>query len=232
MSSDYFDKPTEGYRIDKFLILSKDGKVLHRQNASELLKQVNREGYDALEMTHFNSFYQIPEITGPAPDYIKERNFILNSKRVGIFIVSADLKKVLHFRRIKSSADHQVHDAQILPNGHLIYFNNTHVPDEEGKNNYSTIEELDLNSEKMVFEFKAEPKGSFYSRHCGGVQRIDEDRVLFSHMLTGTYLFSQKKKDFQSHMFQTHLGEGGRFFPSQQVKAMDLRSFLSHWKSN
>jgi hypothetical protein len=229
MSSDYIPKDGENYRIDRFVVLSKEGKVLHSESAANYMKQVNEKGYAKSELTHFNSFYEIPEITGNAPEYIKKGNYIVNSYGVGVFILSSDLKKVLHFRKIHTSFWNSIHDAQILPNGRMIYFNNSGLYTSQ-KIDFSTIEEMDLNTNKIEFEFRASPEATFFSLHCGGVQKIDEDNILFSHMLTGTYVYSKKKKTIVKYLYQTHMVDFFRFFPSQQVKAVDVRAFMSHWK--
>jgi hypothetical protein len=229
MSSDFSNKDGASYRIDRLVVLSREGKVLMSESAADYMNQAGQAGYSKSEMTHFNSFYEIPEVKGKVPEYIKKGNYIANSNTVGTFILSADLKKVLHFRKIHTSYNHQIHDVQILPNGRMIYFNNSHNFSSQ-KVYFSTIEEMDLDNSEIEFEFRADPEATFFSRHCGGVQKFDEDTLVFSHMLTGTYVYSKKKKAITHYSYQTHLHEFGRFSPSQQVKALDLRSFLAHWK--
>lgn len=219
-------------RQDLFRVLSMDGKVLHEAPAQDYLKQIKQENHQftPTELTHFNSFYEIPPMNEglKLPDYIRPGNFILNAYRLGILIVSADLKTVLHYRSLTNSKNNQTHDAQILPNGKLIYFNNEA---QDGGQNilHSSIDEIDLNQDKQTIIFTAEPKEMFFSRHCGGVQYLDQDHVLFSHMLAGTYIYSMKDKKIISNLYRTHLNQQ-RFYPAQQVKALDLKKFLSHWK--
>jgi hypothetical protein len=225
-------KPVENKNntvVDKFMVISLDGKVLLQSDSSELLKQVKFKTYTPKELTHINSFYEIPKLisTRVLPDYLKEGNFILNSFRSGIFILSADLKKVLHNFTLPSSLVHQVHDVQVLENGNLLYFNNM-VTGQQSEGPHSSIEEYDLVENKTVLEFTSNPKQMFFSLFCGGVQQLDQDLVLFSHMLTGTYVFSRKNNRIESSIHGTHFMHG-RFFPSQQVKSVDLKKFLSHW---
>lgn len=215
---------------DTYMVLAMDGKILHQGDSTDLLRQVKLAPYyPGKELSHINSFYEIPKLSTARilPDYLKEGNYILNSYRLGIFILSPDLKKVLHHFKIASSQAHQVHDAQVMENGNILFFNNMGLDSTE-ENPYSTIEEYDLVENKTVFEFAANPKQLFYSLFCGGVQQLDEDLILFSHMLTGTYIYSKKNNRMVASIFGTHFMHD-RFFPSQQVKAMDLRKFLSHW---
>ena len=218
------------FRIDRFLVLDLMGKVLHQQDAENILHQINqKEPYSAHELAHFNSFYEIPkiEMRNPPP-YLKEGNFIVNSYHMGLFILSSDLQKVLFHKTLRFSDHHNIHDAQILSNGHLLYFNN-HVAGSGEQAPYSAIQEIDLLKNKVVHEVTAQPKPLFFSRHCGGVQILDQDHMLFSHQLTGTYIYSKKQKKITHNLYQTHLSNG-EFYPSQQVKAQDLTSFLEHWK--
>ena len=218
-------------RQDMFRIISMDGKIIHEAHAVDYLKQINQKNFvfSEEEITHFNSFYEIPPMDSKLklPNYIKAGNFILNAYKLGVFIVSPDLKTVLHHRSLSNSKFDQTHDVQILPNGKLIYFNNR--AQDEGKSIlFSSIDEIDLTQEKLNILFNSEPKQMFFSRHCGGVQYLDNDHILFSHMLAGTYIYSLKEKKILVNLYRTHLDQG-RFYPVQQIKALDLEKFLSHW---
>lgn len=217
-------------RYDRFLVLDLDGKILHEQNSLELLKLIKlKYQYSDQEVSHFNSFYEIPEITNKkVPSFIKAGNYILNSYRLGVFVLSPDLSKVLFHKMLDQSEEHQIHDVQILTNGNLIYFNNV-TKNKMNNNDYSSIQEINLNNFKVEFEYTAKPKQMFFSRHCGGVQVLDEDTLLFSHMLTGTYIYSKQSNSVITNIYQTHF-VNKRFYPSQQVKAVNLKRFLSFWK--
>jgi hypothetical protein len=214
---------------DTFMVLSLDGKILHQGDSTDLIKQVELQPYSESELSHLNSFYEIPKLSSKRvlPEYLKEGNYILNSYRQGIYILSSDLKKVLHHFTIPTSLVHQVHDVQVLENGNIIYFNNV-VLEKTEKNPYSSIEEYDLVEKRIVLQFTSNPKQFFYSVFCGGVQELDQDLILFSHMLTGTYIYSKKSNTIVASIVGTHYMHD-RFFPSQQVKAVDLRKFLTHW---
>lgn len=218
-------------RQDKFQVLDLAGNIIAEELADTYLKQIKeKKPFSELELTHFNSFYEIPTLNEglKLPEYVKPGNFILNSYRLGYFIVSSDLKLVLHREKFNGSTDHQTHDAQILPDGKLIYFNNIHSESEKS-NAFSSVDEIDLTQNKSTVLFMASPKQAFFSRHCGGVQYLDKDHVLFSHMLAGTYIYSLKDQKMVSNIYRTHLN-GHKFYPAQQVKALNLKKFLSHWK--
>ena len=216
--------------VEKFMVLDLDGKILFQATSEDLLRQVPVKMYAPNQQTHLNSFYEIPKLKTDRvlPSFLKEGNFILNSYRLGVFILSPDLKKVLHHFVFKSSIANQVHDVQVLETGNILFFNNMSV-DSQKRNPFSAIQELDMVTNEIIFSFSGTPAGVFYSLFCGGVQELDQEHVLFSHVLTGTYIYSRKTKQIIMNMHETHFRDG-LFIPAQQVKMMDLRSFLTHWK--
>lgn len=230
LASNFIDKEQQKIRSDRFLVIDFSGKILLDQSAEEILQQIkSQHHYSKLELTHFNSFYEIPDLQiKNAPSYLKAGNYILNAYKLGVFILSADLKKVLFHQKFAVSDNHQIHDVQVLPNGNILYFNNL-ASGGSHEAPFSAIQEMNLASGKIEFEFTATPKQTFMSRHCGGVQILDKEYLLFSHMLTGTYIYSRKTKRIESNIFQTHFVDN-RFYPAQQVKAQDLTRFLSFWK--
>jgi hypothetical protein len=93
----------------------------------------------------------------------------------------------------------------------------------------SAIQEMDLGTDKIVFQFPGKPMTLFYSEVSGGVQHLDSDHLLFSHLVSDSYIYSRSKKDIVWFSFNTHkLNQS--FVVIQQVKLFDLRLFLSHWK--
>lgn len=243
LSSEVVKRKEKSCRVDKLMVISMEGKVLHTVLSDDLMKQAKmRErarpaGANLLkdigtpfELSHFNSFYEIPKMTvDSAPKFLQtEGAYVVNGLADAIFILSPDLKSLIHTLNIPQSTDHQVHDVQVLSNAHLLYFNNM-TSDSSDLNRISAIQEKDLKTEKMVFEFRAEPEAMFYSAFSGGVQALDDDHILFSHVTTGTYIYSKAKKELLSAIVHTHFTLG-KSFPSQQVKALDLTKFLAHWK--
>lgn len=240
-----------GLREDVFYVFDLSGKLLHTQKSSELLKSKNLHSLKwpmhpltlngvnlTQEISHFNSIYDIPQLTKKSSlSWLKEGNIVLNASSSGIFIMSPDLSEVLHHINYQGSTYHRLHDVQIKPNGHFLIFNNLvavgkpepyYLIGPHPKMNYSAIQELDPATLKVVNEFTAKPKQMFYSWVCGGVQELDDDLWLFTHFLTGTYIYSKSKKDLVASIPGTN-ADDQRFNPTQQVKAQDLTLFLSHW---
>jgi hypothetical protein len=244
LSSDVFKHKNENKRQDKFLILSLDGKILHEQLAASLFKDASiplkelpmfstmaKQLNAPNEISHFNSFYEIPALYKKSPaSYIKEGNVIVNSIEWGFFILSPDLNKVLHHASFKNSQDHHVHDLQVNQNGNLIYFNNTVNGNPESKIAYyrhSEINEVHPVTYKMINVFSGSPKQLFHSPICANIQELTSELWLFTHFLTGTYIYSKLSKKIIANITETHY-DGEKYIPSQQVTAEDLTKFLSH----
>lgn len=253
LSSELVETPQGPVRTDVILVISLDGKVLHRQSGVEIMKQAKQESINffmanqlaeifktKIENTHFNSVYEIPKITNKnVPSYIKEGNIIVNGLVLGIHILSPDLKTVLFQKKFDTSYNHWVHDVQVKSNGNVIYFNNIDaIPGKplypiilSGQNpeNYSSsVQELDPLMKKIIFNFSASPKSLFFSWVCGSVQELSSDILLFTHYLNGAYIYSKSKKTTLATVPGTN-ADYHRIVPSQQVKAQDLTAFLSHW---
>lgn len=235
MASDFVKYKKNKQRIDKLMVVSLDGKILHQVLSSTLLKQlktepnIRRSDINDVEISHFNSLYEIPatKVQSELP-YVKEGNFIANSRDDGLFVLSPDLQKVEFFKMLPQSVRHQVHDAQILETGKLLIFNNLTKGSTEDLR-FSSIQEIDLVSNEVVFEFTTTPKTAFFSQVSGAVQKLDEDHYLMSHVYSGTYIYSKSKKTFVNAITQTHFREG-RPFPTHMVRLYDFRKFLSYWK--
>jgi hypothetical protein len=238
MSSSIKEKAGKKERDDVLLILDENGKVLHQQTGSWLLRQIGHRPINLrikhpigeekadYDLTHFNSIYEIPENAGAAhASYLKPGNIIVNSSGVGIFILSPDLKRVLYHVKIKDNEDVLLHDVQVTLEGEFIYFNNV-IADPESPNRYSAIDKYNPITKKRTFRFTAEPKGMFYATTSGGVQEFG-DFIFFSHIVTGGYLYSKTKKTIVLTVppsFSSPL----RPVPVQQIKILDVRKFLEN----
>lgn len=241
LSSDLVKRNKEKARVDKLMVLTLGGKILFQVNADVLFKKaaikenLRNDGDHILEemkvkneISHFNSFYEVPEIPGNKLSFLKKETLVINGRGDGIFFLSPDLQSVLRHVNISQSSDHKIHDVQVLKNGHLLLFNNL-VAGRGDLERCSSVLEIDLKTNKIVFEFFATPESMFYSPVAGSVQQLDSDHLLFTHILNGTFIYSKSKKDLVSTIINTHT-ERGRFIHTQQVKSVDLSKFMGHWK--
>jgi hypothetical protein len=146
-------------RVDKFMVIAMDGKVLHEISATELFKQAKVEpslwkaNPDAveylktdLEISHANSFYEIP---------LEQRSslgrYVINIRNDGIFFLDEDFKSLKEHFKLSSSFTHQVHDVQVLKNGKILLFNNLNAINKK-KHLSSSVLELDAKTKKVLLD--------------------------------------------------------------------------------
>jgi len=242
LSSEILKEGDENIRYDKFLIISLEGKVLHELSARDLLVQTKQKSLSLpmngalkgllsanIEGTHFNSIYEIPEITTTkVPSYITKDNIIVNSTNLGFYVLTPDLKKVLH-SQLLGKTNHSIHDLQVRSNGSLLLFNNRADEGLALNPYFSAIQEFDLDKKRIVFSYSGD-EGIFYSPYCGGVQEIDSDLILFSHVLTGAYFYSKSAKKLLVTVPGFTANEQ-IYYPTQQIKGLNLEDFLRNWEN-
>lgn len=228
-------KNNGNFRADRVMVVDLAGNVLHEVDAEDVLKKIGirwlnikvnpalraATGAD-VEMSHFNSFYEIPKNPNPA---FKMGGYIVNAHSQGVFIFSPDLLSVTLAPRLRIAPTHDTHDVQVTERGSLLLFLNWHLDSRHGKS-FSTVNEVDPRTQKTVFEFSAVPKELFYSQFCGGVQELDGEHVLISDNLTGTFVYSVRRKEILRAVRKTHK-LNDRPGQAQQVKLLDLAKFLA-----
>lgn len=170
------------------------------------------------ELTHVNSFYEIPENSfAKVNSAFSKGNFIVNDiSLMLVFVLSADLKKVLWQSRLSTEAWTMYHDVQVLENGHLLYYENKTT-----NKSYTSLIEYDLQNNKIVWVYNRDPKKSFNAPHWGGVQLLKDKNILFTDITSGpkSIVIDRSGKvlwEMQSPP-KTYL---------QQIKRQDLTAFL------
>lgn len=224
-------------RFDKFLILNREGQILHQQSALRILEmahlprlkfnftpssEFNMKASE--EGSHFNSFYEIPVHSNKkAYDKLPPAGFILNSTSLGIFILSPDLQRLIYHFKYERADDHFIHDVQVLANGNVLLYINQVTPAEFP---HSAIHEIDLMDRTLKWEFTAQPKSFFFSEFCGGAQELDDDTVMFSDYTKGMFIVSKKEKKLKFYSHKIGTPKFDKVKRTQDFKAFDLKSFL------
>ncbi len=237
LSSNVVKRNGKDQRDDVFIILDLNGKVLHRESfyphmvekkirllnwtMGKRLKDLGAQS----ESSHFNSIYEIPanayEMKLP---WLKQGNIIVNSTSLGVFILSPDVKNVLHRKLFDSSHNHEIHDVQVNPEGEYLFFNNRISI---SSNAYiSAIQKYDDVKKSLTFNFQSNPPEMFYSPACGGVQEF-RDMIFFSHVTTGGYYYSKEKETIVSSIPGLN-GNPHESSPVQQLKLINANEFLKH----
>jgi hypothetical protein len=244
MGSESLKEGEENFRYDQFLVIGLDGKIKHKENIKKYLTDPKLDlksqtindpaifkewGYNK-EKTHCNSFYEVPKLSLAGSRPMEQGDLVINCLNLGVFIVSKDLKSLKLLRYLKASWRHQTHDVQITQNGHALVFNNIVMTDTAlGRHrSFSAVQIIDLESEKIQYEFKANPEELFFSPVRGGAQELGEDLLVISPGTNGSYIYSRNQKKVVLALPWTHWGTNFRPLGRQQAKVYDLRSFLSH----
>ncbi|MFL5783859.1 MAG: hypothetical protein ACJ76H_04555 [Bacteriovoracaceae bacterium] len=224
-------------RDDVLMILDLNGKILRRVNSTTIVRSVGGEPLNwykpvelavvkaTIETTHFNSFYEIPENAYSATvPWMKAGNLIVNSIKLGIFVLSPDLSHVLSHHLIPH--ENQLHDVQVTPDGNFLIFNNW-AQSTDG-NRFSAIQKYDPVTKKITTLFEASPKETFYSPACGGVQELG-DLIFFNHITGGGFIWSVPEQKLIKS-FQGYNGKRQALTPMQQLKLVDVGEFFKNSK--
>lgn len=136
------------------------------------------------EFGHLNAIYEIPknklEITHP---FLKEGNLVVTFNGLGsVIIFSQDLKNVLHVFNVLKGGLHGIHDAQILENGHLVFFKNFNL---RNKKPYTTIEEYDITNQKMHWRYEFVEPTFRYNPFGGAIQVLNNNNLLITETSYG-----------------------------------------------
>lgn len=233
-------------RKDRFLRISLEGKILGDSNSGVLFshfaidkgvsgvnfKNAGAKEGPVLEGSHFNSIHEIPsnKLAQSNPAF-REGNVIVNDVSAGVFIFSKDLSKPLFMHRHKLPI--YTHDTQVNEKGNLIYFNNEQVGTQSNLQGgpYSGVEEINPLTGKMIYQFFGRPKEIFYSACCGGVQELDNETLLISHMTNGFFVLNRKSGQIIYSSGKTTTFQGGEtsVTVTQQYRAENLLKFLAAW---
>lgn len=225
------------FRDDVIVVFQLDGRILSSESiyphlvakGIKTLESINQSKlleFEAdFESSHLNSIYEIPEnaFSEKIP-WLQTGNIIVNSLRLGVFIFSPDLKKILHHKVFPFSRWHSVHDVQITPDGEYLLFNNKVSDATEAR--ISAIQKFNDPENRMTFDFRASPQEMFYSPVCGGVQEVG-DIIFFSHVITGGFFYSKRKKTI-IYSIPGFYGQELINNPTQELKLVDVESFLKN----
>lgn len=251
LKSDLVQEKDKKIRRDVVVKIDLDGKIVSENNSESMMseaqsKEMNLQkpslfpvvwtthpDFDnkSFERSHFNSIYEIPDnaLSKKNPAF-KEGNVIVNNVNGQTYILSGNLDQVLFTRTIPGAR--LTHDMQVTKSGDFLFFNNFNVdekghPPQEGP--YSSVDQINPLTGKIVYKFTAEPKQLFFSWCCGGVQEIDHDTLLISHVISGMYIVNRKTKKIIKYNTKVSGVDDPNYRAVQQYRAFDLTKFLSIW---
>jgi hypothetical protein len=189
-------EPREGLAMfeapffDEFLVLlSPDGEVLERISIFEAFA---RSPYRA-------ALLQLADLGNPKGDYLHPNAVELVDERVaaqvpswqagqvlvsllemdGLALIDPDAREVVWFMR---GAWHEQHDPDLLPDGHILLFDNQ---GDAAAGMHSQILKIDPVSGSIVWRFASTDEESFYSKALGSQQILGNGNVLVTESVRG-----------------------------------------------
>ncbi|MCP4250206.1 MAG: hypothetical protein GY778_24445 [bacterium] len=178
-------------RDDLILLLSSDGQIEERCSLYDAMSgqpdvfqfqkatPYRRWGRRMVDLFHSNSVLAMP-----CPE-LADRHPIYGADNILVCIRHQDTVAVINWTEKKlvwawgQGELSGPHDASILPNGHMLIFDNGLGRD------WSRIIELDPVSRKIVWQYKADPPTDFYTKGQGGNQRLPNGNTLIADSDTG-----------------------------------------------
>jgi outer membrane protein assembly factor BamB len=178
-------------RDDHLLLLDQQGQLLHMKSVYEALAKrpdiyqfqrirpkalggtpsVDLLHLNAIEWMHRKHLFERDAIYGP------DNILVCSRHQDAIFIINWPTNEVVW------AWGHGVlsgpHDAQVLPAGNIIVFDNGLQRD------WSRVVELDPLTREIVWQYKAPDPTDFYTRGGGAAQRLPNGNTLISESSTG-----------------------------------------------
>lgn len=177
------------------------------------------------EFSHLNSFYKIHKnMSAKQLSAFQEGNYIVNDNCSGRFyIFDSSLQNILWFGDHPRTSDsrHNSHDAQVLPNGNILFYANWVDQKKE-----SAIMEYDPRNKKLLRISPEESAKPFFMDVRGGVQLLKSGHYLLNSSNDGlkAHEFEPKKWEEVWKMESFENEDGKEFF--QQIKRDNLTQFL------
>jgi outer membrane protein assembly factor BamB len=97
----------------------------------------------------------------------------------GLALIDPEAREVVWFMR---GAWHEQHDPDLLPDGHILLFDNQ---GDVAAGMHSQILEIDPVSGSVVWRFASTDDESFYSKALGSQQALDNGNILITESLRG-----------------------------------------------
>jgi hypothetical protein len=174
-------------RIDDFLVqLSADGKELRKISLLDsLLDSRYRRMLDQLpwylaesgDYLHTNTVSYIDAETAKHFDFAKEGQILLSMREPGaLAVLDPDTEKIVWALRGPWVGQH---DPDLLPNGHILLFDNNGRYDTEG-NDKSRVIEFDPNTYKIVWQYAGDAKKPLDSTIRSEQERLPNGNTLIT----------------------------------------------------
>lgn len=232
------DKQAGKARGDLLLVLDQGGKLRRsfslNQNKTQFPAKAWRDAelrkypmvwdverfHDAKwELTHVNTFYQIPENRAAKKNRaFSGGGYIVNDiSLMQTFILDENMKKVVWQRSLPKETWNMTHDTQILSDGRLIYYDNG-----TSARPFSRLVEYDLMKDQETWSYPKKPNRAFYAKRWGGLQFLNSGNVLFTDITRKPRVVEIDREGQEKWSW-----EFAEYKYLQQARFEDLSQFLS-----
>ncbi len=140
------------------------------------MKEKHKDEAADFDWAHNNTVAVIPEnASGEKDPRFEKGNLLFSYRRLSVVGVIDRESGEIVWAWGNGEIEGQ-HDVQMLPNGHLLMFDNGRDfnPPERG---WSRVVEVDPLEEEVVWEYHGSPKESFYSGAISGVQKLPNGNI-------------------------------------------------------
>lgn len=169
----------EGILDDHITILNSKGELLddfsilgtfENSPFKFLLKDMRKKG----DVFHTNTIRVFDGTLAHLSPLFKKGNILISILRIDVIAVVDPIEKTVIWAASGSQNGmwYRQHEPILLENGHFLLFDN------KGHKGYSKIIEFDPLTMRTFWEYKGDPKESFYSETCGTVHRLPNGNTL------------------------------------------------------
>lgn len=153
--------------------------LYHSDHAALIVRNPNKH---PLELFHANSVYVVK---GSEDSPLFTRGQVLLSLRDISTLVAIDMEAARVVWAM-GGGFHRQHQASLLPNGHILLFDNQGGNVEQPlRLNRSQILELDPVSQRVVWRYRGSARAPFYSFYMGYVERLESGNTLITESTQG-----------------------------------------------
>ncbi|MCA9568983.1 MAG: hypothetical protein KC656_14135, partial [Myxococcales bacterium] len=176
--------PRRAILEDFAVLLGPDGKEQKRVSLLEAVRATAEPVMNHIPRMRGDIFHtnSLEVLDGRVPDPRFKAGNLLLSARVPsvVFVVDPDLGKAVWWNH---GEYRKQHDPSILPDGHMLLFDNIGLGD--GR---SAVRELTVPMMEEVWSYRASEENPFFSRFCGAAQRLPNGNTLISESGVGRVL--------------------------------------------
>ncbi len=209
-------EPLLDQTIDRLRILNFRGEVQHEVSSDYFRNDPN---------SCITSFFDIPHQSKNR--FLHEGDFIVADAAGNFYVLSADLKRIRKKFLSQKKPSRMLVDVQVNQDGKIFYLNKKPDANTQFRSTVA-YEEFDPESKKVFQQFPEKLDFSFLIPAGGGASPVDDDQLVITHPLSGSYVFSRESLKLISFIPGMHMVSEG-CSPVNRVRIENLKEDLKKW---